>query len=186
MRFEHIFAVYTFVGPLVTEVADLPVSFIPFAQAFFGVGLALGTLLGGRLADSYEFRGMVIGIVAMLFALLILAFFCNYGVVLCAMLFALGFAVQVAIPTIPVRMTQMAPEAPTLMGAMNMAAFNAANAIGAIAGSMTIAAGPGTVSAVWSGFVLTAMGLVFFGLVYSRLRYVGCSVEPTDRVLAGH
>ena len=36
-----------------------------------------------------------------------------------------------AIPTIQVRLTRFAPEAPSLMGAMNLASLNVANAIGA-------------------------------------------------------
>jgi DHA1 family inner membrane transport protein len=48
------------------------------------------------------------------------------------------------------------------MGAMNLAALNVANAIGAWAGAATIAAGYGFLSAVWAGFALTFIGLLIF------------------------
>ena len=50
------------------------------------------------------------------------------------------------------------------MGAMNLASLNVANAVGARAGGVTIAAGYGLLSAVWAGFALTLVGLVIFGL----------------------
>jgi DHA1 family inner membrane transport protein len=73
-----------------------------------------------------------------------------------------------AIPTIQVRLTRFAPEAPSLMGAMNLASLNVANAIGAWAGGLTIAAGYGLLSAVWAGFALTLVGLGIFGLTLIR------------------
>jgi len=75
---------------------------------------------------------------------------------------------MVAIPTIQVRLTQAAPDAPTLMGAMNLAALNVANAIGAWAGGQAIAHGFGLLSAAWAGFGLTLAGLVLFLLVSRR------------------
>ena len=70
-----------------------------------------------------------------------------------------------AIPTIQVRLTRLAPEAPTLMGAMNLAALNVANAIGAWAGGLAIGSGFGLLSAVWAGFCLTLLGLGVFALI---------------------
>ena len=83
-------------------------------------------------------------------------------------LFGVGMTMMVAIPTIQVRLTGLAPEAPTLMGAMNLAALNVANAIGAWAGSATIAAGYGLLSAVWAGFGLTLLGLLVFALTLPK------------------
>jgi DHA1 family inner membrane transport protein len=52
-----------------------------------------------------------------------------------------------------------------MMGAVNLAALNVANAIGAWAGGQVIAQGYGLLSAVWAGFALTLAGLVLFLLV---------------------
>jgi DHA1 family inner membrane transport protein len=51
------------------------------------------------------------------------------------------------------------------MGAMNLAALNVANAIGAWAGGLAIGSGLGLLSAVWAGFCLTLLGLGAFALV---------------------
>ena len=62
------------------------------------------------------------------------------------------------------RLTRLAPEASTLMGAMNLASLNVANALGAWAGALAIGAGLGLLSAVWAGFALTLAGLVVFAV----------------------
>lgn len=164
------FAVYTFVGPFVTQVAGLSPGWVPVGLGLFGLGMAVGNPLGGRLADRYEFRGMVIGFGATLSVLCVMALFGSSPVVLMTTLFLVGASLMMAVPTIPVRMTEMAPEAPTLMGAMNMAAFNVANALGAAAGGLTIGAGLGLPSAIWAGFSLTGLGLIVFALSFARLR----------------
>jgi DHA1 family inner membrane transport protein len=157
-----IFAVYTFIGPFVTEVASLDRSRIPLALALFGVGMTVGNVLGGRLADSHASAGLILGFGFALVVLALLATFGSREWVLMPALFGVGATMMTAIPTIQVRLTLFAPEAPTLMGAMNLASLNVANAIGAAAGGMVIAAGWGLLSPVWAGFALTAAGLIVF------------------------
>lgn len=61
------------------------------------------------------------------------------------------------------------PQVPlALMGAMNLASLNVANTIGGWAGSVTIAAGYGLLSAVWAGFGLTLLGLFVFALTLPK------------------
>lgn len=163
-----IFAVYTFIGPFVTDTAALDQAWIPIALALFGFGMTAGNLIGGRLADTYPARGLVLGFGSALIVLAMLAVGGSNVWILMPALFGVGATMMVAIPTIQVRLTGFAPEAPTLMGAMNLAALNVANAIGAWAGSMTIAAGYGLLSAVWAGFGLTLLGLLVFALTLPR------------------
>lgn len=91
-------------------------------------------------------------------------------------LFGIGAAMMMAIPTIQVRLTRFAPEAPSLARAMNLAALNAANALGAWSGGLSIGAGFGLLSAVWAGFGLTLVGLILFGLTL-------VSQRPAARVI---
>ncbi|MGV4797327.1 MFS transporter [Rhizobium sp. F40D2] len=163
-----IFAVYTFIGPFVTDMATLDQAWIPPALALFGLGMTAGNLIGGRLADAYPAMGLAVGYGSALMVLAVLAVGGGNVWILMPALFGVGAAMMVAIPTIQVRLTRFAPEAPTLMGAMNLAALNIANAIGAWAGSVTIAAGYGLLSAVWAGFGLTLLGLLVFALTLLR------------------
>jgi DHA1 family inner membrane transport protein len=165
-----IFAVYTFIGPFVTDVAMLEQAWIPVALALFGLGMTAGNLIGGKLADAHPARGLLVGFGSALIVLAVLAAGGGQVWILMPALFGVGTMMMIAIPTIQVRLTGFAPEAPTLMGAMNLAALNVANAIGAWAGSVTIAAGYGLLSAVWAGFGLTLLGLLVFALTLPRAR----------------
>lgn len=159
-----IFAVYTFIGPFVTDAAMLHRTMIPVALALFGLGMTAGNLFGGRIADRDPVSGIVIGYGCALVVLAILAIFGANVWILMPAMFGVGATMMTAIPTIQVRLTRFAPEAPSLMGAMNLAALNVANAIGAWAGGLSIGAGLGLLSAVWAGFCLTLAGLVIYGL----------------------
>ena len=83
-----------------------------------------------------------------------------------------------AIPTIQVRLTAFAPDAPTLMGALNLAALNLANSLGAIGGAVTLAAGWGILSTVWAGFVLTTAGLLLYTLTAVRAKPISQLAVP--------
>ncbi len=157
-----IFAVYTFIGPFITDLDHVGRSVIPIGLALFGLGMTAGNALGGHLADSRPVLGLAGGFSA---ALVVLAILATGGAniwVLMPCLFGVGAAMMTAIPTIQVRLTGFASEAPTLMGAMNLAALNVANAIGAWAGGISIGLGLGLLSAAWAGFACTLIGLLIF------------------------
>jgi len=163
-----IFAVYTFIGPYVTDALSLDRKWIPVALGLFGLGMTAGNLIGGHLADAHAARGLFVGFGCALAVLAVLALFGHDVFILMAGLFGVGMTMMIAIPTIQVRLTESAPEAPTLMGAMNLAALNVANALGAWAGGLTIAAGLGLFSTVWAGFALTAFGLIAFSITLRK------------------
>jgi MFS transporter, DHA1 family, inner membrane transport protein len=159
---SSIFAVYTFIGPFVTDAARRDASLIPVALAVFGIGMAVGNHLGGRVADRYEHRGLIWGYGAVLAVLALIGVAGGDLVILLPCLFGVGATMMFAIPTIQVRLTAFARDAPTLMGAPNLAALNLANSLGAIGGAITLDAGWGTPSTVWAGVILTTAGLLLY------------------------
>ena len=178
---SSIFAVYTFIGPYITDAVGADESWIPIALAVFGVGMAVGNWVGGRLADEYEYRGLVVGYAAVLVFLVVIALAGDDLVVLLPCLFGVGATTMMAIPTIQVLLTRYAPEAPTLMGALNLAALNLANAFGAVGGALALGAGWGTLSTAWAGLVLTAGGLLLFAATVPRVA-PPVPAEPTPAV----
>jgi DHA1 family inner membrane transport protein len=57
--FGGMFGAFTYVAPLVTEVAGLPAAAIPWMLVVFGAGLFAGNLLGGRAADRNLDKSLV-------------------------------------------------------------------------------------------------------------------------------
>ncbi|GAA3780821.1 MFS transporter [Plantactinospora mayteni] len=169
---SSIFAVYTFIGPFVTDAAGRDATLIPIALAVFGIGMAVGNTLGGRVADRYEHRGLIWGYGGVLAVLALIGVAGSDLVILLPCLFGVGATMMLAIPTIQVRLTTFAPDAPTLMGALNLAALNLANSLGAIGGAITLDAGWGTLSTVWAGAILTTAGLLLYILTVALARPV--------------
>jgi predicted MFS family arabinose efflux permease len=167
---SSIFAVYTFIGPFVTDAARRDASLIPIALAVFGLGMAVGNYLGGRVADRYDNRGLIWGYGGALALLVVIGVAGSDLAILLPCLFGVGATMMFAIPTIQVRLTGFAPDAPTLMGALNLAALNLANSLGAIGGAITLDAGWGTLSTVWAGFVLTTIGLLLYVGTVARVK----------------
>jgi DHA1 family inner membrane transport protein len=175
---SSIFAVYTFIGPFVTDAAMRDPALIPIALAVFGLGMAVGNHLGGRVADRFEHRGLIWGYGGVLALLALIGAAGTNLLVLFTCLFGVGATMMFAIPTIQVRLTAFAPDAPTLMGALNLAALNLANSLGALGGAVTLAAGWGTLSTVWAGFVLTTAGLLLYTLTTVRAKPISQLAVP--------
>jgi predicted MFS family arabinose efflux permease len=159
-------------GPFVTDAARRDASFIPIALAVFGVGMAVGNHVGGRVADRHDHSGLLWGYGGALVLLVLIGVVGANLAVLLPCLFGVGATMMAAIPTIQVRLTRLAPGAPTLKGALNLAALNLANALGAIGGAVTLDAGWGTLSTVWAGFVMTAAGLLLYVTTVARMQPV--------------
>lgn len=112
--------------------------------------------------------------------LILLAMYGSSPWILFLTLFGVGAAMMTAIPTIQVRLTSLAPESPTLMGAMNLASLNVANALGAWVGGAAIAACLGILASAWAGFFLTLAGLLLFcsSIHVTRTRSASAAQAP--------
>lgn len=166
---SSIFAVYTFIGPFVTDGAGADEALIPVALVVFGTGMAVGNAVGGRLADRFDYRGLVVGYALVLPCLVLIGLAGSHLAVLLPALFGVGATMMLAIPTIQVLLTRYAPEAPSLMGALNLASLNLANALGAVGGALVLSGGGATLATAWAGLVLTTGGLLLFAVTVPRL-----------------
>src|SRR6185295_3274399 len=63
--FGGMFAVYTYISTTMTDVAGLPRDLVPLALMVFGVGMVMGNLVGGRLADRSVVRALYLSMGAL-------------------------------------------------------------------------------------------------------------------------
>lgn len=172
--FGGFFAVYTYVAPVVTTVTGLPEAAVPLVLILIGVGMTVGNVIGGRVADRSIERGMLVFFVIFLLGLAAL-FFTAWSIVgLLVSLFVIAAACSALSPTIQTRLMDVAHESQSIAAALNHSALNIANASGAFLGGLTIAAGYGYLSPMVVGAVLCvagiALALVSFGIDRSRER----------------
>src|SRR5471032_3362685 len=133
--FGGLFAVYTYITPILLEVTKVSPWVISVLLALIGVGMTIGNVVGGWLADRsrlWTIFGMLIGI-----------------------------AVVLAVQT---RLMDVAGDAQTVAAALNHSSFNIANAIGAWAGGTAISMGLGLRSTGWVGSLLALSGIVVLGI----------------------
>ncbi len=60
--FAGFFAVYSYITPTLTEVSGFPLRTVPLVLGLFGVGMTLGTVVGGGLADRSIPGTLVLGL----------------------------------------------------------------------------------------------------------------------------
>ena len=73
--FGGMFAVYTYISTTMTDVAGLPRGLVPLALMVFGVGMVVGNLVGGRMADQSVIRALYLsmGALGVVLAVFVLA-----------------------------------------------------------------------------------------------------------------
>ena len=158
--FGGFFAVYTYVAPLTTEVTRMEPWFVPVALVVTGVGMTIGNLIGGRLADTGALRAVFLTFGAMAVALLVLALTASSSAGLLIGLFLVGLTASALSPAIQTRLMDVAGDSQTLAAAANHSALNLGNSLGAFLGGAVIAAGWGYLSPTWLGLLLLVPGVI--------------------------
>ncbi|MBI3228175.1 MAG: MFS transporter [Mycolicibacterium cosmeticum] len=158
--FGGMFAVYTYVSTTMTDVAGLPRALVPLALMAFGLGMVIGNLAGGKMADISVIRGLYVSMIALgvVLALFVLAAHNPWTALLG--LFLIATAGSAIGPALQTRLMDVAHDAQTLAAALNHSALNIANATGAWVGGVVIAAGYGYTAPAAAGALLSVAGLV--------------------------
>ena len=161
--FGGMFSIFTYIASTTTDVAGMSTTMIPVVLALFGIGMNVGNVVGSRLADI-SLTGTIGGMLA--FNVVIMTIFSLTAanpVMLCICVFLIGCGFA-ACPAVQTRLMDVAADAQTLAAASNHSAFNVANALGAWLGGLAIMWGYTAASTGYVGAVLSAGGLVVFGI----------------------
>jgi MFS transporter, DHA1 family, inner membrane transport protein len=157
--FGGAFAVYSYITPTLTQVSGMHANSVPAVLAVMGLGMVVGNLAGGWLAD----RALTPAIFGFLIwnAVFMVAFWfvapSSIAITVDLFFIGTGFAL---VPALQTRLMNVAGEAQTLAAALNHCAFNISNAIGASLGGLSIAMGMG-----WASTGLVGSGLALGGLI---------------------
>ncbi|RKT06058.1 DHA1 family chloramphenicol resistance protein-like MFS transporter [Streptomyces sp. 3211.6] len=172
-----VFCAFSYLSPVLTEVAGLDSAWVPWVLALFGVGALAGTTVGGRIADGRLFAVMLWGITASTAFLAALALLASVQVAAVALSFLLGVSAFFTAPALNARMFNVAGAAPTLAGATTTAAFNLGNTGGPWLGGTVIDAGYGYPATAWAGaaMTVTAIALTLVALRVDRRTGVGAT-----------
>jgi MFS transporter, DHA1 family, inner membrane transport protein len=159
LGFGGVFASFTYVAPLMVDVAGFPTSALTWLVLLFGLGLVAGNFVGAKLADL-ALMPTIIGTIGVLAVALALFTVTVYSPVPAAItLFLVGAAAFATAPGLQTRVIDAAGNAGTMAAAVNIGAFNLGNAIGAALGGLVIDAGFGFPAANLVGAAMAAAGV---------------------------
>ncbi|WP_308220832.1 MFS transporter [Microbacterium sp. CIAB417] len=164
--FGGFFAVYSYVSPLVTEVAGAPEWAVPIVLVLVGIGMTVGNLVGGYVADRDLRRTLVIGMAVLAGILVLLAVLSFHIVLLGLLALGVGAVSSLLSPAIQTRLMDVAGDNQSIAAALNHSALNIGNSLGAFLGGTVIALGWGYTAPAWIGALLAAIGLGITMLAY--------------------
>lgn len=157
--FGGFFAVYSYIAPIMTEVAGVRAALLPLVVALYGVGMVVGNVVGGRLADR-SVMGSIYGVMtAIAVVLLLFPLAATMPWTACLFVFLVGASGSTLIPPLQARLLDVSSDAPSLASSLNHSSLNMANALGAALGGAVITAGWGFTSPALAGAALAVLGL---------------------------
>jgi len=163
--FGGLFAVYSYIAETVQVVGGLGEGAVPFFTLAFGLGMVAGTWLGGELSHWSVFRALISGSLASAAILVVFWFAAPAGWWLWPVAFGVTALGSVVVINLQLRLMDVAGDAVTLGAAMNHAALNVANALGAFVGGIVIDAGYSYRAPALVGAALSVLGVAI--LLYS-------------------
>jgi DHA1 family inner membrane transport protein len=172
LAFGAVYAPFTFVAPLMTEVAGFRPSALPWLLALFGLGLVLGNVIGARAADRDLPRTLLVASAAMLVVLVVFTSTSSSQVPAAVTLFVLGVVAYATVPglTTNVVLSAGGDGQNLLASSAAVSAFNLGNAAGAYFAARAITAGHGYASTPLVGAVMEAAALVLLVVQFGRVR----------------
>ncbi len=152
-----LFASFSYIAPLLTEVTGLPDTALSPLLGMFGVGLVAGNLAGGWAADRYPTATIATALAAQSVAMTTLAVFAHQPVIATIALMATGAAGFAIVPAFLSRLIDHAGGESPLAAAAGGSATNLGTATGSYLGGLTLTAGLDYTAPTWLG---TAMALL--------------------------
>lgn len=164
--FAGVGVVFTYLVPLLSNVTGIADGVIPALLLAYGIGGFAGNLIAGRLADRSLGRtlvGVFLALIANLAAFPLLA---GEPLPMIGLVLTLGLLSTATIAPLQLLVLRHAGAAATLSLAVNVGAFNLANAIGSTLGGVGVAAG----LLRWGGFGGAAFAILGLLLAAFALR----------------
>ncbi|SCY22096.1 MFS transporter [Flavobacterium caeni] len=172
--FGGLFAWISYIAPLLTDISKFSAESVPYILVLAGLGMVVGNLIGGRLADTLSPATTVLSLLIFLALDLTLVFLVSdnpyMSLVLVFLTGCISFAV---VAPIQMLMIQTARGSEMIASAALQASFNIGNALGAFLGGLPLFAGYSYASPNLVGVAMALIGaLVTLGLIVRRKRLV--------------
>ncbi|WPO44552.1 MFS transporter [Tardiphaga sp. 42S5] len=141
MASVSMFSLFTYITPLLEEVTGLTPHGVTGALLAIGVGLTIGNLIGGRLADRNLLSTIIGAFICLVIVLGALAPVVHMTLPTLVLLILWGGIAFALVSPLQIWVVDAATDAPNLASTLNQGAFNLGNATGAWIGGVALNAG---------------------------------------------
>jgi DHA1 family arabinose polymer transporter-like MFS transporter len=174
-----LFTWYSYIAPLLTEVSGFSPASITYILILAGLGMFVGNLLGGKLADRFSpAKACIYLLLAMAATLTIVHFISENQVLSLIMTFVTGAVAFALASPIQMLMINTAKGSEMLAASVSQASFNIGNALGAFLGGLPLAAGYDYTSPVFVGTLMALCGAAFAWMLVARKKRNTLVLKP--------
>ncbi|MEY8760169.1 MFS transporter [Chryseobacterium tongliaoense] len=175
MGYGGTFVVFTYLSPVLQEITELKESLVTFILLIYGIAIALGNLIGGRIANKNPLKALLWMFIAQGLVLFIFYFTVHSSVLSIITLFFLGALSFASVPGLQLLVVQIAekelPGTEDVASGINIAAFNIGIAIGSYTGGLIVTSSLGLGSTPWIGalFLVVTVIITLYSIKLSKL-----------------
>ncbi|MGR9164632.1 MFS transporter [Rhizobium leguminosarum] len=164
------FALFTYIAPLLRDVTGVSPEGVTWTLFLIGLGLTIGNLVGGKLAD-WRLGATLAGVFAAIATTSIaFSYTSRFFIPAEITLFLWAMASFAAVPALQVGVVGFGKDAPNLVSTINIGAFNTGNALGAWVGGLVINAGFDLTRVPLAAALMALTGLGATALTYLSAR----------------
>ena len=171
------FAWYSYIAPLITDVAGWGEYMVGYAMILAGLGMVFGNFIGAKMAEIFSpIKAVAISLSIMVVLLLINSVLAFNPYIVLGMTFFVGMAAFTVSTPIQMAIINTSKGNEMLGSSMNQSAFNMGNASGAYLAGLPMTFGFSVVYAGVVGAFLAGMGVVMaVGIIVYRRHKAGYS-----------
>ncbi|RYE88180.1 MAG: MFS transporter, partial [Oxalobacteraceae bacterium] len=160
----------TYIAPLLGDVTGISPRGVTYTLLLIGLGLTVGNIIGGKLADR-RLGATLIGVFAAMAVVSTALSWTAVAVVPTEItLFLWAAAAFAAVPALQINVVTFGKSAPNLVSTLNISAFNVGNALGAWIGGAVIAGGLGLTSVPLAAAALAVLALIVTLITFRQTR----------------
>ncbi|WFR99640.1 MFS transporter [Rhizobium tumorigenes] len=164
------FALFTYIAPILRDVTGVSPQGVTWTLFLIGLGLTVGNLVGGRLADWRLGTSLALIFTAIALTSAIFSITSRALVPAEITLFLWALVTFAAVPALQIGVLRYGKDAPNLVSTINIGAFNIGNALGAWAGGVVIANGFALTRVSLAAAALALVGLAIVALTFATPR----------------
>lgn len=166
------FVAFTYLSPILQEITGLSETVVSFILLVYGIAIALGNVIGGKVANKNPLKALFWMFILQAVVLLIFTFTVQHTVLGLITLFIMGALSFSNVPGLQLLVVQLAekelPGTADVASAFNIASFNIGIAIGAYVGGLIVASPLGLGATPWVGAIFVGLA-VFITLISIKL-----------------